>query len=79
MNFLQKKIREVKELIINKIDICLIPETKLDQPFPNQQFQIHGYTIFQRDRKKYVGGIPLNGNENFSSQVLHLNSTPDDN
>ena len=53
MNFLQKKIREVNELITNKIDICLIPETKLDQPFPNQQFQIHGFKMFCRGRGKY--------------------------
>ena len=63
MNFLQKKIREVNELITNKIDICLIPETKLDQPFPNQQFQIYGFKMFYRGRGKYSGvnkSIPSN-------------------
>ena len=39
-NFLKNKITEVKELITNKIDICLISETKLDQSFLNEQFQI---------------------------------------
>ena len=39
-NFLRNKITEVKELITNKIDICLISETKLDQSFLNEQFQI---------------------------------------
>ena len=39
-NFLRNKITEVKELITNKIDICMISETKLDQSFLNEQFQI---------------------------------------
>ena len=46
-------MNEVKELITNKTCICLIPETKLDQSFPNQQFQIHEYKMFQRGRGKY--------------------------
>ena len=41
----------------NKIDICLISETKLDETFPNQQFKIHDYKIFCRDRNKHGGGV----------------------
>ena len=59
MNSLKNKVTEVNELITNKIDICLILETKLDQSFPNQQFQMHGYQIFHRDRNKYSGRIVL--------------------
>ena len=70
---------EVKELITNKIDICLLPETKIDQSFPNQQFPVHGYNIFRRNRAKYGGGILFYVNENTQSNVLRLNSTPDDN
>ena len=41
----------------NKIDICLISETKLDETFPNQQFKIHDYKMFCRDRNKHGGGV----------------------
>ena len=39
----RNKMAKVKELTTNKTDMCLISETKPDQTFPNQQFQIHGY------------------------------------
>ena len=68
MNSLKNKVTEVNELITNKIDICLILETKLDQSFPNQQFQMHGYQIFHRDRNKYSGRIVLYAS--ISSNVL---------
>ena len=70
---------EEKEFITNKTDIYLISETKLNQSFPNQQFQIYGYKTFQMDRDKYGGGILFYVNENIPSKVLHLNSTPNDN
>ena len=59
MNSLKNKVTGVRELITNKIEICLISETKLDQSFPNQQFQMHGYQMFHRDRNKYSGRIVL--------------------
>ena len=38
---LRKKMTEEKKLTTNKTDIYLISETKLDQSFPNQLFQIN--------------------------------------
>ena len=70
---------EVKKLITNKTDISLISETKLDQSFPNQQFQINGYKMFRRGKCKYGGRILFYVNQNIPSKVLNLNSTPDDN
>ena len=70
---------KVKELITDKIDICLISEIKLDQSFPNLQFQIHGYKMFRRDMDKYGGRTLFGVNENIPSKFLHVNSTPDDN
>ena len=68
---------EAKELITNKTVICLISETKLDQSFPNQQFQVHGYKMFQRDRDTCVGGVLFYLDE--PSKPLQVNSTLDEN
>ena len=57
INSLRNKITAVEELMRNKIDICLISETKLDETFPNQQFKIHDYKMFCRDRNKHGGGV----------------------
>ena len=38
---LRNKIGAVQELITNNIDICLPSETKTNETFPNQQFNIH--------------------------------------
>ena len=79
VNSLRKKMTEVKELITKKTDICLISETKHDQSFPNQQFQIHGYTMFQRERDKYRRVKPFYLNEHIPSKALHLYFTTGDN
>ena len=42
VNSLRNKFVAVEELIKNKIDVCLISETKVDESFPNQQFKING-------------------------------------
>ena len=43
VNSLRYKFVAIDELIKNKIDICLISETKVDESFPNKQFKINGY------------------------------------
>ena len=50
VNSLRNKFEAVEELDQNKIDICFLPETKIDETFPNQQFMINGYNLFRRDR-----------------------------
>ena len=42
VNSLRNKFVAVDELIKNKIDVCLIWETKADESFPNQQFKVNG-------------------------------------
>ena len=44
-------------LISCKIDICLLSKTKIDETFPNTQFEIEGYKTFHSDRSKHEGGI----------------------
>ena len=57
VNSLRNKIVAVKELIKNKIDVCLILETKVDESLPNQQFKINEYEIFRSDRDKFGGRL----------------------
>ena len=59
VNSLRNKIGAVKELITNNIDICLLSETKIDESFPNQQFNISNYKTFRRGRINMVGIIIL--------------------
>ena len=57
VNSLRNKIGAVQELITNNIDICLLSETKIDESFPNQQFNISNYKTFRRDRNKHGEGL----------------------
>ena len=66
------------ELMKNKIDICLISETKVDESFPNQQFKINGYKMFRKDRDRFGGGLMFYVNEQIPSKVLSLESIPMD-
>ena len=46
------------QLIIGKIDILLISETKIDDSFPSKQFLLPGFSPpYRRDRNIHGGGI----------------------
>ena len=51
-NKIVNKFVATDELIKNKIDICLISETRVDESFPNQQFKLNGYKMFRKDRDR---------------------------
>ena len=59
VNSLRNKIGAVQELITNNIDICLLSETKIDESFPNQQFNISNYKTFRREEITWWGIIIL--------------------
>ena len=50
VNSLRYKFKAVEKLIKGKIDIGLIPETKINESFPNQQFKTNCYKTIGRDR-----------------------------
>ena len=72
VNSLRNKFLASKELIKDKIDICLLSETKLNDTFPTAQFQIEGYKIFRKDRNKYGGGIMFYINANIPLRKLEF-------
>ena len=44
---------------IEDFNIFLIPESKLDNTFPNMQFHINGFKIFRCDRNRCGDGLIL--------------------
>ena len=78
LDSLRNKFTTVEELIKEKIDIGLISETKTDESFPNQQFQINGYKTTRRDRNSFGGGLIFYINEQIPSKVLTLESITGD-
>ena len=60
-----------KETIINKVNIQLIYETKLDSSFPLNQFHIDGVTsLYRLDRNQNGEGIMLYIREDIPSKSL---------
>ena len=61
----------LKATIIDKIDILLISETKLDSSFVVNQFLIVGFTPpYMLDRNANDGGIMLYVREDIPSKLL---------
>ena len=50
INSLRNKFELIKEVFFNNIDALFLSETKLDETFPNNLFQIEGYKNFRLDR-----------------------------
>ena len=78
VNSLGNKIIAEVESMYNKVDICLFSETKLDETFPNQQFKIHDYKMYRRDRNKHGGGVICYVNENISCKMVNPEGVPDE-
>ena len=57
INSIRNKFEPLKHIIKGNMDIMVVTETKIDDSFPKQEFEIEGYTSFRRDRNKYGGGI----------------------
>ena len=58
INSLRNKFNCFKDLILpDNLDICGLGETKIDQSFPDAQFNINGFRMFCKDRTCYGGGI----------------------
>ena len=78
VNSLRNKIGAVQELITNNIDICLLSETKIDENFPNKQFNISNYKAFCRYRNKHGGRLLFYINENIPCKHINGEIIPSD-
>ena len=68
---LKNKFLSVKELLSHNLDLLIINETKLDDSFPNAQFQINGYKCLRKDRNIFDGGLCLYINEDIPFKQIH--------
>ena len=55
--------------VVKAFDIFLISESKLDNTFPINQFDIGGYKVFRRDRNRFGGGLTFYINELMNLQT----------
>ena len=78
VNSLRNKIGAVKELTTNNIDICLLSATKIDESFPNQQFNVSNYKTFRRDRNKHGWGLLFYINDNIPCKLINDQIIPSD-
>ena len=65
-------------MITNNTDIYLLPETKIDENFQNQQLNISNYKTFLRDRNKYGGEFLFYINENIPWKLIDDEIIPSD-
>ena len=72
VNSLRNKFEAVEELVQNKVDICFLTGTKIDETFRNQQFMTNGYKLFRRDRNCHGGGVLCYINKNIPSKTVNV-------
>ena len=61
----------VREIVLDKLDILMIFETKGDPSFPSSQFVIEGFSsLFRLDRNSLGGNIMLFITEEIPSKLL---------
>ena len=59
INSYRYKFCSIKDLLLaNTIDMLIIAETKLDETFPNSQFEVENYHLWRADRS-HGGGMLL--------------------
>lgn len=76
VNSLSNEIVAAEELRRNEVDYVFL--LKRNETFPNQQFKIHGYKLYQRDRNKDCGRSIFYINENIPCKAVHLEEVPND-
>lgn len=60
INFISPKLEPLVALIKDNIDLLMVSETKVDDTYPNGQFQIEGYSKpIRLDRNLRGGGIMI--------------------
>ena len=60
MNSYRHKFAPTQELLRGRfVDLLIISESKLDESFPNSQFDVEGYTIHRQDKSASSGGLIL--------------------
>ena len=63
INSLHYKIVDLRQILSStELDVIAVSETKLNEEFPNSQFEINGYynpAPYRRDRNEHGGGLMI--------------------
>ena len=70
-NSVRNKFSTLQQTVLNKTDILLLSETKIDDSFPNSQFFAEGFKMYRKDRTKTGGGLLLYVNENLPGKIIN--------
>ena len=71
INSLTNKFDQLKEIVLEYIDVLVITETKLDDTFPNAQFLVPGFfKPFHLDSNWKLGGVMIYVRENIPSKLF---------
>ena len=73
INLIRNKIQAIKTLISENIDILIISETKIDDSFPINQFNIECFSIpIRADRNSEGGGLLVYFREDIPYSILKV-------
>ena len=74
INSLRNKFDFLVPLVKDHIDVLMLSETKLDDSFPQAQFQMSGYSMpYRLNRNQNGGGIMLYVREDIPSKLVKSN------
>ena len=79
MNSLPNKFEQLKDIIMQHIDILVLTETKRDDTFPTAQFLVNGFSEpYRLDRNRNGGGVMIYIREDIPSKRLDKHVFPYD-
>ena len=79
INFIAPKFEPLVSLIKDNIDLLMVSETKVDESYPNGQFEIEGYSKpIRLDRNCHGGGFMIFPREDLPCHELKSHELPSD-
>ena len=71
INSIRNKFELLSALVMQKIDVLLVSESKINKSFPDSQFEMAGFLApYKLDRDKHGGGLLLYVREDIPSKQL---------
>jgi hypothetical protein len=72
VNSVRFKFNELCVILLEKLaDILIVGETKIDESFPNAQFNVPEYSLYRQDRNEYGGGVMMYVHSSIPHRIRH--------
>ena len=71
INPVRNNFSSFQQTALGKTDIFLLPETKIDDSFPDSQSCAEGFKMYYKDKTKNRGGLLLYINENLPGKIIN--------